>query len=151
MTATATTLTPARRTYGWRTWQDAARESVIALLLGALASFVGGGMPPAAAVMRNALMVLAMLLAARGMETALSWAIEQSRIPIFFRCVIYILGGGIACFVTAGQRFDPLDASVVALLTATTVGFILHHNRKRSDRMRASIERLKEHEFAEKE
>jgi sigma-B regulation protein RsbU (phosphoserine phosphatase) len=31
------------------------------------------------------------------------------------------------------------------------MGLILHHNRKRNDRLMASIERLKEHEFAEKE
>jgi sigma-B regulation protein RsbU (phosphoserine phosphatase) len=39
---------------------------------------------------------------------------------------------------------------IVPVLTIL-IGLILHHNRKRNDRLRASIERLKEHEFAEKE
>ena len=144
----ATLLTPARRTYGWRNWQDAARESVIALLVGALLSFMEGGW----ALVPHMLTVLAMVLAARGMETALSWAIEQSRIPNVFRCVIYILGGGIALFLWVGQRkFDLVDSAMMFVLAATIVGFVFHHNRKRTDRLAASIARLKEHEFAEKE
>jgi len=150
MTASAT-LTPARRSYGWRTWQDAVREALIALLLGVLVSFIDG-MPTAPTLTHNTLTLLLILIGARGMETALSWAIEQSRIPLFFRCVIYVLGGGIALFFAVGQKkFDVFDSAIVGLLAATTVGFILHHNRKRNDRLRASVERLKEHEFAEKE
>lgn len=148
---TATTLEPAARTYGWRSWQDAAREAVIALGVGVLASLVHEGGPSPATAGRAALVSVAVVLTARGLETALSWAIEQSRIPLFFRLVLYVLGGGIACFLAAGMDFDLLDSAAVALLAALLIGFVLHHNRKRYDRLRASIERLKEHEFAEKE
>jgi hypothetical protein len=148
----AATLTPARRSYGWRSWQDAVRESVIAILLGLLLAYLGGPHASAMPLLRGMLIALFMLLGARGMETALSWAIEQSRMPIVFRCIVYVLGGSIALFFSIGQRtFDLFDTAFIALLAATTVGFILHHNRKRNDRLRASIERLKEHEFAEKE
>src|SRR5581483_1032313 len=34
---------------------------------------------------------------------------------------------------------------------ACIVGFVLHHNQKRNDRLRRAAERLREHEFAEKE
>src|SRR5687767_8694472 len=116
---TIQTLLPAARTYGWRTWHDAARESAIALLIGLLASlFTVHG------AARSIAAVLGIVLAARGLETALSWAIEQSRMPTFFRCVIYVLAGGIACFVAAGARFDFVDAGAVVLLSAVTVGFI---------------------------
>ncbi|HUP62447.1 MAG TPA: PP2C family protein-serine/threonine phosphatase [Thermoanaerobaculia bacterium] len=148
---TTQTLTPARRSYGWRTWRDAGRESIIAVLIGVLAAWVEKRNPGADVVFRYALLALAIVLDARGMETALSWAIEQSRMPTFFRIVIYILGGGIAFFLIAGMTFDLVDSLIVVLLTALIIGFILHHNRKRADRLRASIERLKEHEFAEKE
>lgn len=143
---TVQTLMPATRTYGWRTWQDAARESAIAVLIGLIVSLFATHDPA-----RSVVVVLGIVLAARGMETALSWAIEQSRMPTFFRCVIYVLAGGIACFVAVDARFEFFDAAAIVLLTALTVGFILHHNRKRSDRLMASIARLKEHEFAEKE
>jgi hypothetical protein len=142
---------PARRTYGWRTWQDALRESVLAIIAGVVVAFVENRAPSAATAVHYATIAVAVVLAARGMETALSWAIEQSRFPTLFRCMIYVLDGGIACFVVVGQEFDVLDTAIVAVLTASFVGFILHHNRKRNDRLRASIERLKEHEFAEKE
>jgi serine phosphatase RsbU (regulator of sigma subunit) len=49
----------------------------------------------------------------------------------------------------AGTEFVYMLA-VVAMVSVLT-GLILHHNRKRNDRLLASIERLKEHEFAEKE
>jgi hypothetical protein len=139
------------RTYGWRSWQDAAREALIALAIGLLASLLHEGGMTRGVASRNALLAVAVLLTARGLETALSWAIEQSRMPLFFRLVLYVLGGGIACFLVAGMDFDVVDSAAVALLAALLIGFILHHNRKRYDRVRASIERLKEHEFAEKE
>jgi len=147
---TATPLTPARRTYGWRTWQDAARESLIALLIGVLLSFIESREPMV--LLRGGLTALLILILARGIETALSWAIEQSRMPTVFRFVLYVLGAVMASFLIAGRkRYDVIDAVIAAALAATTVAFILHHNRKRTDRLRASIERLKEHEFAEKE
>jgi|GEM_PF-1691798 len=142
---------PARRTYGWRTWQDAVRESGLAIIAGVLVAFVENRAPSVATATHYATIAVAVVLAARGMETALSWAIEQSQFPTLFRCMIYILDGGIACFVVVGQEFDVLDTAIVAVLTASFVGFILHHNRKRNDRLAAGIARLKEHEFAEKE
>jgi hypothetical protein len=150
---TATTLTPARRSYGWRNWQDAVREAFIALVIGLLLAFVDDRGLSRSLLLHYTVTALLVLLFARGIETALSWAIEQSRLPIVFRCVIYVLGGGIALFFSAGQRKadDVIDSIVVAILAAWMIGFILHHNRKRNDRLRASIERLKEHEFAEKE
>lgn len=148
----ATTLTPARRTYGWRNWQDAVRESVIALLIGVTLSLIVSGASYPMELVRGGATGLLIVLLARGMETALSWAIEQSRLPVLFRVVVYLLGAVVAAFLIAGRKkYDLLDASFAVILAATTVGFILHHNRKRNDRMRASIERLKEHEFAEKE
>jgi hypothetical protein len=149
---TAATLTPARRSYGWRKWQDAVREALVALVIGLLLAFVDDRGLSRSLFTHYIVTALLILLFARGIETALSWAIEQSNIPIVFRCIIYVLGGGVALFFSAGQRkADVIDSIVVALLAAWMIGFILHHNRKRSDRLRASIERLKEHEFAEKE
>jgi hypothetical protein len=149
---TTATLTPARRTYGWRSWQDAARESVIALLLGVTMSLIDSGVAYPLELVRGGAAGLLILLFARGIETALSWAIEQSRMPTLFRIIIYLLGAVVAAFLIAGRKkYDLIDAVFAAILAAATVGFILHHNRKRTDRLRASIERLKEHEFAEKE
>lgn len=148
---TAAPLPPASRTYGWRSWQDAAREALIAIALGVLAALMYGGGVTHGSVIRHSLVAAAVLLGARGLETALSWAIEQSRMALFFRIVLYTLGGGLACFLAAGMDFDLFDSAAVAALAALTIGFVLHHNRKRYDRLRASIERLKEHEFAEKE
>jgi serine phosphatase RsbU (regulator of sigma subunit) len=139
------------RSYGWRNWQDALRESLIAIFLGALLALVENRDAPPAWLLRGAMIVLSIVLAARGLETALSWAIEQSRIPNFFRFLLYILGGGIACFLTVGFELDLVDTLLVGILAAGALAFVLHHNRKRTDRLRANIERLKEHEFAEKE
>lgn len=148
---TAIPMMPARRSYGWRTWQDALREALIALLLGVIWIMLDEPHVRRQALVHGALTGLGILLAARGMETALSWAIEQSRFPTFFRAVVYILGGALAAFLSGMLTFDPMDHAVVVALSAVTVGFILHHNRKRSDRALAGIARLKEHEFAEKE
>lgn len=139
------------RTYGWRSWQDAAREALIAVAIGLLFGLMYPGGPTHAAVTRHIVVLVSMLFAARGLETALSWAIEQSGIPLFFRLVLYVLGGAVALFLVGGMEFDLIDSTAVTLLTALTIGFVLHHNRKRYDRVRANIERLKEHEFAEKE
>src|SRR6185503_12744387 len=120
---TATPLTPARRTYGWRTWQDAARESLIALLIGVLLSFIESREPMV--LLRGGLTALLILILARGIETALSWAIEQSRMPTVFRFVLYVLGAVMASFLIAGRkRYDVIDAVIAAALAATTVAFI---------------------------
>lgn len=159
-----------KRTYGWRTWRDALFEITLALLLGcALTMIEGGGkheMPPAHTFVRNAILAVTVLLVSRGLETMLSWAIEQSRMPLVFRTLIYALGAWVGFFLGLlavaslyGMEEDDFrfhsfhfiySVTAVALISIV-VGFILHHNRKRNDRLMASIARLKEHEFAEKE
>lgn len=95
----------------------------------------------------------------------MSWAIEQSNIPTVFRTVIYAAGGwiGYVLGVVIASGFAPeaddfgegryhlVYSLLGTAIGAITIGLVLHHNRKRNDRLRASIERLKEHEFAEKE
>jgi serine phosphatase RsbU (regulator of sigma subunit) len=149
-------------TYGWRAWHDAVREALIAALLGMLATILDSTVvsDPPEMFVRDALTGICILLGARGLETALSWAIEQSRIPVLFRIVLYLLGGWIGFLIAValvGKRLGPpalvvrFDSVLVLVLLALLIGFVLHHNRKRSASLRASIERLKEHEFAEKE
>ena len=50
-----------------------------------------------------------MVFVARGMETALSWAIEQSGYPTLVRCMIY----GIACVLVAGQGIEGLEVCAI--------------------------------------
>jgi hypothetical protein len=159
-----------RRTYGWRTWGDFARELLIGAAIGLVILIVeestSDRFPDIRGFLRNSILGAMCVLGSRGLETALSWAIEQSRVPTLFRTVIYAVGGWLGYFmgaVGAGALFgyERRDFDVAGFhffyalaLTASVsilVGMILHHNRKRSDRLRASIERLKEHEFAEKE
>ena len=158
------------RTYGWRRWTDPVRESLLAIAIGIAFSMIEGGgqhqMPPFHTFVRNAILAVTILIFSRGLETMLSWAIEQSRIPIVFRTILYSLGAWIGFF--AGllivatiygaedddfrfHSFHFIYSVVAAALVSMVVGFILHHNRKRNDRLRATIERLKEHEYAEKE
>jgi serine phosphatase RsbU (regulator of sigma subunit) len=158
------------RTYGWRTWREPLIEVTLAVGIGWLVTFIEGGgkraMPPAHSFVRNAIIAASILILSRGLETMLSWAIEQSRIPIIFRTLIYSLGAWLGFFagllVSASiygaeeddfrfHSFHFIYSVTAAALIACIVGFILHHNRKRNDRLRRQIERLKEHEFAEKE
>ncbi len=96
----------------------------------------------------------------------LSWAIEQSRVPLIFRTLIYALGAWVGFFLgllIVASAFGAEDSDfrfhtfhfvysiTAAVLLSCVVEFILHHNRKRSDRLLRSIARLKEHELAEKE
>ena len=129
----------------------------------------GGGkreFPPLHTFVRNAIIAGCILILSRGLETMLSWAIEQSRVPVIFRTLVYALGAWVGFFlgllIVASlygaeeddfrfHSFHFIYSITAAVLIACVVGFILHHNRKRNDRMRAQIERLKEHEFAEKE
>lgn len=158
------------KTYGWRTWGDAARECLIGALIScAILIFEEGGrsqFPDLHGFLRNSILGLCIVFVSRGLETALSWAIEQSKIAMAFRAVIYVLGGLLGYFLgvvissaTLGFEAEDFDAQsyhfkyvfgVVPVVTLL-VGLIMHHNRKRNDRLRAGIERLKEHEFAEKE
>jgi serine phosphatase RsbU (regulator of sigma subunit) len=162
--------TAPKRTYGWRTWREPLIEVTLAVGIGWLITFVEGGggkrMPPMHTFVRNGIIVACIFILSRGLETMLSWAIEQSRIPIIMRTLIYALGAWIGFFagllVVASlygaeeddfrfHSFHFIYSITAAALIATVVGFILHHNRKRNDRLRQQIERLKEHEFAEKE
>src|SRR5687768_15964124 len=114
---TATTLTPATRTYGWRTWQDAAREALIAIALALLASSLHSGGLRREVFTGYALLALAIVLDARVLEPALSWASEQSRRPLLFGILQYFPRGGIAYFVVSGVGFDVLDTFLVSSLS----------------------------------
>ncbi|HVR40374.1 MAG TPA: SpoIIE family protein phosphatase [Thermoanaerobaculia bacterium] len=161
---------PQQRTYGWRSWRDVARGTILGAAVGLCIPFLESGgtkhMPDFPSIWRNMILGVTIMLAARLLETMLSWAIEQSRYPVFFRVVLYAAGGWIGFFggvlivqAIRGKHDDDFGATPyhliysvsAAAVISTIIGFILHHNRKRNDRLRASIERLKEHEFAEKE
>ena len=152
------------RTYGWRSWRDPLLESLLAIAIGCAFSLAAG--PSAHALVRNAILALAIVLLSRGLETMLSWAIEQSRIPLVFRTLIYAFGAFIGFFLglvavaslygaeESDFRFHAFNFiySITATsLLAVLVGFMLHHNQKRRDRQLAAQARLREHEFAEKE
>lgn len=166
---TAAAPTPAMRTYGWRSWREAIAEALIGAGSGIVLSFIESGgtkqMPDTGTFARNAVILATVILTARGLETALSWAIEQSRIPTIFRTIVYAAGGWIGYIlgvvIVSGFAPKPEDfgegeyhllySLVGCAVGAVTTGLVLHHNRKRNDRLLASIARLKEHEFAEKE
>ena len=149
-------------TYGWRAWHDAVREAGIAALFGMVSTIIDSTVVHDTPAMfaRDAFAAICILAGARGLETALSWAIEQSRYALLFRIILYLFGGWVGFLVAVavvGKTLGPpafvvrVDSVLVIALLAVLIAFVLHHNRKRSDRLRASIERLKEHEFAEKE
>src|SRR5688500_11852392 len=77
------------RTYGWRSWREAAREVLIGAVSGILVSLIESGgtkhLPDTETFVRNMIIFVAVILASRGLETAMSWAIEQSNIPTVFR------------------------------------------------------------------
>lgn len=167
-----TSTLPSRpaRTYGWRSWTEVARETLIGAAIGIAIPFVESGgtkkLPEAVTFGRNVIIVITIVLVARLLETTLSWAIEQSRIPTAFRAIIYAIGGWLGYFLALattvmiwGPDDDDLDFGSyhfiytlsAAAVAATLTGLILHHNRKRNDRLAQTIARLKEHEFAEKE
>jgi Stage II sporulation protein E (SpoIIE) len=167
----AQTLVTPKRSYGWTGSRDAVLEIVLAMTVGVLiAVFETGGLRRLAwaqqLYFRYAIFGLCMVVAARGLETAVSWAIEQSRIPGVFRTLVYVIGvwiGYASGVILMGEQArsaakklvfggdDIVDTLVFLALIIVTIGMILHHNRKRSDRLAASVARLKEHEFAEKE
>ncbi len=158
------------RNYGWRTWGDFARELFLGAFIGCFVLLIEEGaqdaVPNLRALTRNAIIGALCVIGARGLETALSWAIEQSRVATLFRTVTYVAGGWLGYFAAVSisgvlfeyeardfdlRGFHFLYALAVTAAISLLVGLILHHNRKRNDRLRHSIERLKEHEFAEKE
>ena len=158
------------RTYGWRSWRDVVAEGLLGAAVGDVVLIIEGGardqFPDWQGFARNAILGAFVILVPRLFETMLSRAIEQSRIPTTLRTVVYALGGGCGYIVgiLIRRAIFPVDrrdfetggfhfryAIVMTALVAIVVGLILHHNRKRNDRLRQTIERLKEHEFAEKE
>ncbi len=171
MTATsAIPLPPPQRTYGWRSWSDPLREWLLAIAIGCAFSLIEAKarneLPPFHTFVRNAILALSIITVSRGLETMLSWAIEQSRIPTTFRTIVYAFGAWLGFFlgllIVASlygteendfrfHSFHVIYSITAAVLGACVVGFILHHNRKRNDRMLLAMARLKEHEFAEKE
>jgi len=152
------------RSYGWRTWGDPWRETLIAVAIGFVYSVIEQGgrnrFPDAHTLIRNALILVPVtMITARLLETMLSWAIEQSRYPTTFRVVIYAVGGWLGytvglLIVAAVMGIDRADldihgyhfayAAAVTGSLSVLIGFVIHHNRKRNDRLRAR-------EFAEKE
>jgi len=151
------------RGYGWRTWGDAGREALIGVAIGIVYSIIESAgrneFPDNHTLVRNMILVAVTLSVVRLIETMLSWAIEQSHYPTIFRVVIYAFGGWLGytvglLIVGAFLGIDRQDLDVhsyhfvyVLAVTAslsTLVGFVIHHNRKRNDRLRAR-------EFAEKE
>ena len=167
---TVTMMDTPRRAYGWRSWQQMSAELVCGALVGiAITFFETGGtreMPEVTTFARNALIGTLVTLFSRLLETMLSWAIQQSRIAVVFRATLYAIGGWLGYFMAVGlsNTFGSVDrddfnvgsyhfaySTIATGLLAVLIGFVLHHNQKRNDRLRASIERLKEHEFAEKE
>src|SRR5687768_6797585 len=94
---------PVPRTYGWRTWGDPVREMLIGAAAGIailmIESGEAGRFPPMTSFLRNMLLGAGATFGSRGLETILSWAIEQSRIPTIFRSGIYAFGGWIGYLV----------------------------------------------------
>jgi serine phosphatase RsbU (regulator of sigma subunit) len=160
----------ARRNYGWRSWRDPVRESLLFIAVGCAFTLIESGarneFPSLHTLARNSILSVSIAILSRGLETMLSWAIEQSRIPMIFRTVIYAFGAWLGFFIGlvivaslyGGEEsdfrfhsFHFIYAMTAAMLIASLVGFILHHNQKRRDRLLAAQARLQEHEFAEKE
>ncbi|HYS52416.1 MAG TPA: PP2C family protein-serine/threonine phosphatase [Thermoanaerobaculia bacterium] len=158
------------RTYGWRSWRDPLREALLGIAIGCAFSLLDSGarnaLPSVHTLVRNSILAVSILLLSRGLETMSSWAIEQSRIPLIFRTILYALGTWLGFFlglvIVASlygaeetdfrfHSFHFIYAITAAVLISCVVGFLLHHNQKRQDRLAAAQARLKEHEFAEKE
>jgi hypothetical protein len=158
------------RTYGWRSWRDPLLESLLAIAIGCTFSIIEAKahneLPPLHTLVRNSIFALSILVFSRGLETMLSWAIEQSRVPLIFRTVVYAFGAWIGFFLGLVavaslygaeendfrfHTFHFIYSITASTLLGILVGLMLHHNQKRKDRLLAAQARLKEHEFAEKE
>ncbi|PYQ53333.1 MAG: hypothetical protein DMF59_02160, partial [Acidobacteria bacterium] len=158
------------RTYGWRSWGDPLREGLLGIAIGCSFSLLESGarneLPSLHTLVRNSTLAVVILLLARGLETMASWAIEQSRIPLIFRTILYALGTWLGFFlrlvIVASlygaeesdfrfHSFHFIYTITAAVLISCVVGFLLHHNQKRQMRLEAAQARLREHEFAEKE
>jgi serine phosphatase RsbU (regulator of sigma subunit) len=157
-------------TYGWRSWRDPLREAPIAVAVAWAFTLIESGarneFPPGHTLVRNAILGVAIVMLSRGLETMLSWAIEQSRVPLLFRTIVYALGAWLGFFlglVTVAMLYGAEESDfrfhsfhfiysmTAAVLLGSMVGLVMHHNQKRKDRLLAAQARLREHEFAEKE
>jgi hypothetical protein len=151
------------RAYGWRTRNDVLRGVLLGIGFGVSISLLESGgtkeFPPLHTFIRNSIFGIVIMALARGGETLLSSRIERSRNPVTFRIVIYTLAGWLGYFAGLGiLAVTPLGVdrdefnltyhffySLFASATiAIVVGFIIHYNRRRNDRLKAI-------EFAEKE
>jgi Stage II sporulation protein E (SpoIIE) len=151
------------RAYGWRTRNDVLRGVLIGIGFGVSISLIESGgtkmFPPLHTFVRNAIFGVVIVTLARGLETLLSKRIERSAYPTIIRSVIYAFAGwlgyfgGLAIMAAtplgiASDEFD-LTYHLIYSLGASAVitvclGFVIHHNRQRNDRLKAI-------EFAEKE
>jgi len=151
------------RAYGWRTRNDVLRGVLVGIGFGVSISLIESGgtkmFPPLHTFIRNSIFGIVIVTLARGIETLLSRRIERSAYPTIIRSIIYAFAGWLGYFgglaimaVTplgiASDEFDltyHLAYSLVAAAVITVcLGFVIHHNRQRNDRLKAI-------EFAEKE
>lgn len=151
------------RAYGWRTRNDVLRGVLVGIGFGVSISLIESGgtkmFPPLHTFIRNSIFGIVIVTLARGIETLLSRRIERSAYPTIIRSIIYAFAGwlgyfgGLAIMAAtplgiASDEFD-LTYHLIYSLGASAVitvclGFVIHHNRQRNDRLKAI-------EFAEKE
>lgn len=151
------------RKFGWQTRGDIIRDIILGAVLATAVLFVENSardqVPDALSILRNVVLGAITVLGCRGAETALSGTIERSRFPTTLRVIIYCLGAWIGFFaalivVNVLIRREPRDfdvtnfhflyALVATAIIGITMGVIVHANQRRN-------ERLKQHEFAQKE
>jgi len=151
------------RAYGWRTRNDVLRGVLVGIGFGVSISLIESGgtkmFPPLHTFIRNSIFGIVIVTLARGLETLLSRRIERSAYPTIIRSIIYAFAGWLGYFAglaimavtplgIASDEFD-LTYHLIYSLGASAVitvclGFVIHHNRQRNDRLKAI-------EFAEKE
>jgi serine phosphatase RsbU (regulator of sigma subunit) len=150
--------------YGWRGRNDALREVLIGIGVGVAISLIESGgtreFPPAHTFIRNAILGVMIMIFTRGGETLLSSRIARSAYPTTIRTLIYMVGGWLGYLaglvvlfftMTSGIDRDEFRLTyhfVYSLLACAVlslcIGFVIHYNRRRNDRLKAI-------EFAEKE
>lgn len=151
------------RKFGWRTRGDLIRDLVIGIMIATAILYIENSarehVPNAQAIARNMILGAVCVFGCRGSETALSGLIERSRQPTTLRVIIYCLGAWIGYFAgivvvsslfgAEKRDFDLTNFHSVYAMVATAamgvaIGVIVHTNQQRN-------ERLKHHEFAQKE
>ena len=151
------------RKFGWRTRGDVIRDLAIGIMIATAVLFVEHSakdqVPDGKAIARNVILGAACVIGSRGSETALSGLIERSHWTTTARVLIYCLGAWIGYFagilavsslIAVEKRdfditnFHSIYAMVATAIMGVTIGVIVHTNQQRN-------ERLKHHEFAQKE